>query len=88
MFTDAATNGLGYILVQRESVKVNQERNGIWSIITCGSCSLTPAQTRYSIYDLELSAIAFACIKLHDFMADGLFFTIYTDHQSLQGMEG
>ena len=64
VFTDAATNGLGYILFQKESVKVNQEGTVIWSIIACGSCSLTPAQTRYSIYDLELSAIAFTCIKL------------------------
>ena len=84
VFTDAATNGLGYILVQ----KSNQKGSVIWLIISCGSCSLTPAQTRYSIYDLELSAIVFACLKLHEFMAGGLFFTMYTDHKSLQGMEG
>ena len=83
VFTDASTVGLGYILVQKSNVKGEV----LWLIISCGSCSLTAAQSRYSIYDLELSAFVFACLKLNEYMAGGLFLTIFCDHKALQGME-
>ena len=41
VFTDASTVGLGYILVQKSNLKGEV----LWSIISCGSCSLTAAQS-------------------------------------------
>ena len=103
IFTDASTVGPGYVLVQktdvrkcqscRENSKVKCDKCVIiqgevqWTIISCVSCGLTSAQSRYSIYDLELSGLVFACMKLQDYMAGGLFFTIFCDHKALEGME-
>ena len=53
------------------------------SIIAAGITGLKPAQTRYSVFDLELSAIVYAIKKLQDYMAGWLKFTIYTDHRAL-----
>ena len=57
------------------------------SIIAAGSTGLTPAQTRYSVFDLELSAIVYALKKLQDYVSGGLRFSILTDHRALDKSE-
>ena len=51
IFTDASTSGLGYILIQ-----VAKDKS--FGVISCGSTGLTPDESRYSMYDLELSAVS------------------------------
>ena len=48
---------------------------------------LKNAQTRYRIYNLELLAIVFACMKLKDYMNGGLPFTILIDCKALDKLE-
>ena len=80
IFTDTYTNCVGFILVQMSpSSKI--------SIIAAGSTGLKPPQTRYPVFDLELSAIVYDIKKLQDYVAEGLRFTIFTDHCALDKFE-
>ena len=75
IYSDSCAEGVGFILVQKSP------ENKI-SIICTGSKGLTSPQTRYSVFDLELSAIVFALKKLQDYVSGGLHFTILTDHKA------
>ena len=49
LLTDTSKlHGLGYCLIQTET-------DGRRRLITCGSCSLTGAQSRYAVIELEPS---------------------------------
>ena len=80
IYSDVSSEGVGFILVQKSP------ENRI-SIICTGNTGLSAPQTRYSVFDLELSAIIFALKKLQDYVSGGLKFEILTDHKSLDKFE-
>ena len=74
--TDASKlNGLGYALFQ-------QSANGTWRLLRCGSRTLTPTESRYSVTESELLAIVYAVRKLRMYLY-GRAFQIITDHKAL-----
>ena len=72
--------GLGWCLVQKQ-------KDGSWKLIACGSHALTKAETRYSVYELELLAMKFALIKAAFWLRGADHFKVYTDHRALVGIE-
>jgi hypothetical protein len=83
LLTDASRkNGLGYALIQ-------ESLNGKTRLIQCGSCSLSPAETRYATIELECLAAQYA-VKKCSFYLRGMRkkFTIITDHRPLVGIFG
>ena len=79
LLTDASRlHGLGYILLQRSSDSTPR-------LIKCGSCSLTPAQTRYATVELELLAVQWAVRKCDYYLRGLRQFTVVTDHRPLIG---
>ena len=60
--------------------------SGKVSLISCRSTGLKEAQMHYSTYDLELSALVFACKKLSDYMIGRTHFTVFLDHKPLEGL--
>ena len=81
LFTDASKEwGFGFILSQTDKQQTN--------IINCGSTVITKAQKNYSIYELELNALAWALQKNH-FYINGAQREIeyFTDHKVLVNIE-
>ena len=74
--TDASDVGAGAVL--------EQWKQGRWQPVAFFSRKFQPAQTRYSTFDRELTAI---CLALQHFrhMLEGRQFTIFTDHKPLVG---
>ena len=81
LLTDASRlKGLGYALTQREP-------NGKLRIISCGSRSLSPAETRYAVCELELLAIEWSINKKCSWWLRGCpKFKVVTDHRPLLGV--
>ena len=79
LLTDAAkTLGLGFVLIQRTpDDKIR--------LISCGSRSLTDAEKRYAVIELECLAIAWAISK-SDYNLRGSSFQVFTDHKPLLGV--
>ncbi len=74
--TDAAQKtGYGYALWQ-------EEPDGIWKLLRCGSKTVTPAQSRYSVTESELAAVVYAVKKLPLYLK-GKEFTVIVDHKPL-----
>ena len=74
--TDAAQKtGLGYALWQEEA-------SGQWKLLRCGSRTVTPAESRYSVTESELLGVAFAVKKLKLYL-QGKAFEVIVDHQPL-----
>ena len=81
LVTDASKlHGLGFALLQFE------EGNEKPRLITCGSCALTPAQTRYAVCELEALGIQYALEKCAFYLRGAPRFQITTDHQPLVGI--
>ena len=80
MFTDASRLGLAYVLTQLRP-------DGRRVIISCGSCVLTDAQTRYSTCELEMLAVQFGINKC-SYWLKGMVdnFTVYSDHKPLEAL--
>ena len=79
LLTDASRNhGLGFALIQKD--------NGRICLITCGSRSLTSAETRYATIELECLAIQWAMKKCKQFLLGMSGFTVITDHRPLVGV--
>ena len=79
LLTDASRlHGLGFALLQREP-------NGKHRMIHCGSCSLTPCQTRYATIELECLAIVWAIEKCSYYLKGCPNFKVITDHKPLVG---
>ena len=72
---DARPNGLGLILLQKES----QEK---WQPVECASRSLTDTEKRYSQLEKEALAIRWACERCYTYLI-GSKFVIETDHKPL-----
>ena len=57
-----------------------------WSLIQCGSASLTPTQTRYATIELECMAIQWAVQKCSYYLRGLENFEVWTDHKPLVGI--
>ena len=75
--TDAArTGGLGYCLLQEDA-------EGRWRLVQCGSRFLSDTESRYAVIELELLAIVWACKKCSLYLSGMQRFEIMTDHRPL-----
>ena len=80
LLTDASRlHGLGYALVQSNP-------DGSLRLIKCGSCALTPTQSRYATIELEALAIVWAIRKCTFYLYGIQHFTVVTDHNPLVGI--
>ncbi len=80
LHTDASRlNGLGYALLQRKP-------DGQTVLISCGSCSVTDAQSRYAVIELECLGIQWAVQKCDYFLKGCQDFSVITDHKPLLGV--
>jgi hypothetical protein len=74
--TDAAQKtGFGFALWQ-------EEPNGMWKLLRCGSRTVSSAESRYSVTESELTAVVSAIKKLRLYLR-GKKFTLITDHKPL-----
>ncbi|GKF47332.1 putative reverse transcriptase domain-containing protein, partial [Tanacetum coccineum] len=71
IYCDASHQGLGAVLMQRETV------------IAYASRQLKPHEENYTTHDLELGAVVFA-LKIWRHYLYGTKCTVFTDHKSLQ----
>ena len=80
LMTDASRlYGIGFALLQPQP----KEK---WSLIQCGSASLTPTQTRYATIELECMAIQWAIQKCAYYLRSLPTFQVWTDHKPLVGI--
>lgn len=78
LHTDAAEQGLGGALYQRQDGKLR--------VIAYGSCTLTAAERNYHLYssNLELLALKWAITEqFRDYLYYAPHFTVYTDNNPL-----
>ena len=78
IYSDASYGGgCGFLAGQ-------QLPGGKFHVIQVGSTSLSPSQRNYSVYELELTGLAFAAKKCHHFLAHNPNkITFFTDHVAL-----
>jgi transposase InsO family protein len=76
LYTDASNLGLGAVLAQNDA-------EGKEHPIVYLSRTLSPAESNYTITELECLAIVWSVRKLHTYL-DGVKFTLITDHSALQ----
>lgn len=82
LLTDASRLcGLGYALVQRN----NPGDDKSFNLVMCGSRTLTPAETRYSTFEIEAKAVQYAVTQCRHFLLGCPRFAIYVDHRPLVG---
>ena len=80
LMTDASKLlGIGFALLQ----PLPGEK---WSLIQCGSASLTPTHTRYATIKLECMAIQWAIQKCSYYLRGLETFKVWTDHKPLVGI--
>lgn len=80
VLTDASRlKGLGYALVQRNP-------DGAINLVSCGSRSLSGAESRYATVELECLAITFALEKCRHYLIGMPTFRVITDHKPLIGV--
>ena len=78
LLTDASKlHGVGFALMQKHL-------DGL-KLVQCGSRSLTSAQTRYAVVELEMMAIQWAVEKCKYYLT-GANFKVVTDHRPLLGI--
>ena len=73
-FTDASTTAMGAVLQQRVQ--------DVWQPLAFVSRKLSPAQQKYSAYDMELLAI-YEAVRYFRHMLDARHFTILREHKPL-----
>lgn len=79
LLTDASRlHGIGFALVQID-------KDGKYTLIQCGSRSLSTAESNYATIELEALAIKWAICKCRTYLL-GSQFTVLTDHQPLVGI--
>ena len=74
--TDASTNGLGYVLSQKDD-------NNLEHVIAYSGRALRKAEKNYSITELEALSVVAAFKQFHSYIY-GNFVTLRTDHKALQ----
>ena len=78
--TDASRVGLGFALMQQDP------RDQRWYLVQCGSRSVSGAESRYAVCELEGLGILFAVEKCRHFLLGMTEFEVITDHKSLKGV--
>ena len=78
--TDASRVGLGFALMQQDP---GDQR---WYLVQCGSRSVSGAESRYAVCELEGLGILFAVEKCRHFLLGMTEFEVITDHKSLKGV--
>ena len=58
LYVDTSRKGFGAVLIQVKDDKSH-------SLIACSSQALTPAQTRYSVTELEMTGVKWAVVKMN-----------------------
>jgi hypothetical protein len=78
IFDTSRLNGLGFVLKQRQD-------DDSWRAVQAGSRSLSSAETRYAMMELECLTIAWACDKCKTFVDSPprSQFQVWTDHAPL-----
>ena len=79
MITDASRIGLGFILFQVAQGAGPPSKR----LIQCGSRSVSGAESRYAVCELEGLAICWAVQKCRHYLAGMPLFHVCTDHRSL-----
>ena len=76
LHTDASrTNGLGYMLMQKE--------NDAWKMVSCGSRFISDTERRYSMVELELLGVVWALQKTSLYLLGMKTFQVVVDHKPL-----
>ena len=85
VLTDASRlNGIGFALVQYDPARKDVKKQ--FSLVQCGSSSLTSAQGNYATIELECLAIQYALSKSEFYLRGLPHFTVWTDHRPLVGI--
>ena len=85
VLTDASRlNGIGFALVQFDPTRGDTKRQ--FSLVQCGSSSLTSAQGNYATRELECLAIQYALSKSEFYLRGLPNFQVWTDHRPLVGI--
>ena len=82
LVTDASRIGLGFLLYQDAAHKGAPR----YRLIQCGSRSVSGAESRYAVCELECLAILWAIKKCKYYLAGIPTFKVHTDHNSLVGL--
>ena len=62
--------------------------NGDFNVISCGSTGISPSQSKYSVFVLELTGISWATKKCYHYIAHNAHKVVYyTDHAELAHLE-
>ncbi|XP_068226846.1 uncharacterized protein [Palaemon carinicauda] len=74
--TDASRlHGLGFALLQKHGTD--------WKLTQCGSRFLSDVETRYSVIELEMTAVLWSIKKCHTYLAGLPHFDVVIDHRPL-----
>ncbi|XP_066973183.1 uncharacterized protein [Macrobrachium rosenbergii] len=74
--TDASRlRGLGFVLLQKHGTD--------WKLTQCGSRFLSDVETRYSVIELEMTAVLWSIKKCHTYLAGLPHFDVVVDHRPL-----
>ena len=85
VLTDASRlNGIGFALVQYDPSRTDAKKH--FSLVQCGSSSLTSAQGNYATIELECLAIQYALSKSEFYLRGLPNFAVWTDHRPLVGI--
>ena len=79
LYTDASSQGLGMILMQKREDRDEQ------LFILAASTGLKDSHLRYSVFELEMMAIQWALKKIKMYLFGGHPVLVLTDHVSLAG---
>jgi hypothetical protein len=66
---------------------MQEDDQGKTSFVMSASTGITPAMTRYSVYELELSALSWSLEKNQYYLSGGCKAVVLTDHKALEGIE-
>ena len=85
VLTDASRlNGIGFALVQYDPARKDTKKQ--FSLVQCGSSSLTSAQGNYVTIELECLAIQYVLSKSEFYLRGLPNFMVWTDHRPLVGI--
>ena len=81
--TDASFQGLGYCLLQYDENDVEEKRP---KLIVAGGRGITPAESNWSVCEIETLGLVYALKKLRHFIAGCQSVKIRVDHKPLIGL--
>ena len=83
IMTDASFQGLGYCLLQYDENDVEEKRP---KLIVAGGRGITPAESNWSVCEIETLGLVYALKKLRHFIAGCQSVKIRVDHKPLIGL--